>query len=186
METQLAQVFTLTGVAVFALMSYLHVIHTRKGWGREKCKVDVFSRRRGVDGRAFLNTVIANCHPTVQIWNSCTSFPGVCQCLVVQTPMDNTVQILNSCTGWPDVCQCLVVQTPMDNTVQMFNSCNGRLDVCQCLVVQTYMDSMAQNKPSTSMTQVACESKLHSILMTPMSTCLENWVATERAVVFYD
>ena len=27
----------------------------------------------------------------------------------------NTVQTFNSCTSRPDVCQCLVVQTPMDN-----------------------------------------------------------------------
>ena len=26
---------------------------------------------------------------TVQTFNPCTSRPGVCQCLVVQTPMDN-------------------------------------------------------------------------------------------------
>ena len=26
---------------------------------------------------------------TVQTFNSCTSRPGVCQCLVVQTPLDN-------------------------------------------------------------------------------------------------
>ena len=29
---------------------------------------------------------------------------------------DDTVQISNYCTKRPDVCQCLVVQTPMDNT----------------------------------------------------------------------
>ena len=33
-----------------------------------------------------------------------------------------TVQTYNSCTSRPDVCQCLVVQTPMDKTSPMDNT----------------------------------------------------------------
>ena len=36
--------------------------------------------------------------------------------------------------------------------------------VCQCLVFQTSMDNMSQNKPSTSMANVAYESKLLQLL----------------------
>ena len=49
-------------------------------------------------------------------------------------------------------------------TVQTCNSWASRPGVCQCLVVQTPMDNMSKYKPSISMTQVVCESKLRSIL----------------------
>ena len=50
------------------------------------------------------------------------------------------------------------------STVQTFNSCTSRPDVCHCLVVQIPIDNMSKNNPSTSMTHVACESKLRSVV----------------------
>ena len=49
-------------------------------------------------------------------------------------------------------------------TVQTFNSCTHRPDVCQCLVVHTSMDNMSKNKPSSTLTLVADESKLRSVV----------------------
>ena len=43
------------------------------------------------------------------------------------------------------------------DTVQTSNSCTSRPDVDQCLVAQTPMYNMSKNKPSTSITHVACE-----------------------------
>ena len=40
------------------------------------------------------------------------------------------------------------------------------------------------NKPITSMTHVASESKLGSVLRSSMHLCLGTWVAIRRAVVF--
>ena len=50
-------------------------------------------------------------------------------------------------------------------TVQIFKFCTSRPDVCQCLVVNTPMDNMTENKKNTSMTHVACASKLRSVVM---------------------
>ena len=49
-------------------------------------------------------------------------------------------------------------------TVQIVNSSTSRPDVCQCLVGQIPIDNMSKNKPSTSMTRVASESKLCSVV----------------------
>ena len=66
-------------------------------------------------------------------------------------------------------------------TVLTFNSCTSRPDACQCLVVQR---SMSNIKPSTSMTHIACESRLRSVLKTSMHPCSGNLVAIGRAVYF--
>ena len=42
-----------------------------------------------------------------------------------------------------------------------------------------------KNKPSTAMTQVACESKLRSVVRSSMHPCPENLIAIGRAVVYY-
>ena len=42
-----------------------------------------------------------------------------------------------------------------------------------------------KNKPSTATTQVACESKLRSVVRSSMHPCPENLVAIGRAVVNY-
>ena len=57
--------------------------------------------------------------------------------------------------------------------------------VDRCLVVQTLMDNMSKGKESTSMTYVACKSKLHSIVKSSMPPCPGNWEALRRAVVHY-
>ena len=50
-------------------------------------------------------------------------------------------------------------------TLQTFNSCTSRPDVCQCLVVgKTQCIRCQQNKPNTSIINVACESKLRSVM----------------------
>ena len=56
------------------------------------------------------------------------------------------------------------IPSPLYSTVQTFNSCTSQPDVCQYLVVQSPMDNMSKNKPSTSMTHVACKSKLRSVV----------------------
>ena len=70
-------------------------------------------------------------------------------------------------------------------TVQIFNSCASRPDVCQCLVVQIPIDNMSKNKPSTSMTHVACESKLRSVVRSFIHPGLRSWVTIGRAVVYH-
>ena len=42
-----------------------------------------------------------------------------------------------------------------------------------------------KHKPSISMTHVACESKLRSVARSSLQPCPGNWVAIERAVVYY-
>ena len=42
-----------------------------------------------------------------------------------------------------------------------------------------------ENKPSTSMTLVACESKLLSVVRSSMYPCPGNWVAIGRAILYY-
>ena len=71
--------------------------------------------------------------------------------------------------------------------VQTFNSCTSRPDVCQCLVVQTPTDSMSKTTctSSISMTHVACESKLRSIVRSSVHPRLRNSVAIMSAVVYY-
>ena len=69
------------------------------------------------------------------------------------------------------------------DTVQTFNSCTIRPDVCQCLVVHTSIDNPSKNKPSTSMTQVACELKLRSVERSSMHPRPRNWVAVRRAAL---
>ena len=54
------------------------------------------------------------------------------------------------------------------HTVQTFNSCTIRPDVCQSLAVQRPIDNMSNNRPSTPMTHVACESKLLSFVRSSM------------------
>ena len=70
--------------------------------------------------------------------------------------------------------------------VQTYTSCTSRPDVCQCLVVQTPMHNMSRNIPTTSMTHVACESKLRLVVMSSMHPCPGNWVAIGHAVVYHD
>ena len=57
-------------------------------------------------------------------------------------------------------------------------------DVCQCLVVQTPMDNMPK-KTSAPMANVACKSKLHSVVWSSMYPCPGNWVAIRRVFVYY-
>ena len=74
-----------------------------------------------------------------------------------------------------------------ENEVQTFNYCAiPYMDVCQCLVVHTSMDSMSKNKPITSMTLVACESKLRSVVMSSINPCTGNWVAIGCTVLQHD
>ena len=70
------------------------------------------------------------------------------------------------------------------HTVQTFNSCTSRLDVCQCLVAQSFMDNMSWNKSSTSMTHVAGESTLHSVVLWG-HPCPLSWVAIGRVFMYY-
>ena len=71
------------------------------------------------------------------------------------------------------------------STVKPFDSCTSRPDVCQCLVVHTPMHNMSNEKPSISMTHVACKSKFSSVVRPYMHPCPGNWVAIGRAVVYY-
>ena len=74
----------------------------------------------------------------------------------------------------------------INTTVQTFNSCTSRPDVCQSLFsLKTPMDNMSKDKPSTSMTQVACDEKLRSVLRSSMHPCPGNRVPIGRAVVYY-
>ena len=73
-----------------------------------------------------------------------------------------------------------------NTTIQVFNSCTSQPDVCQCPVVQTHMENKSKNKPSISMTHVACESKLCSVVRSSLHPCAENWVAIGCAVVYND
>ena len=68
----------------------------------------------------------------------------------------------------------MYIFTNKSYTVQLFNSCTSRLDFCQCLVVQIPMDNMSTNMPSTSMTHVATESKLRSVVCPSMHPCQGN------------
>ena len=47
------------------------------------------------------------------------------------------------------------------------------------------MDDMSKIKSSTSLTHVACGSKLRSVVMSSMHPCLANWVAVGHVVVYY-
>ena len=71
------------------------------------------------------------------------------------------------------------------DTVQTFNSCTSRPDVCHCLVVQIPIDNMSKNNQSTSMTHVACESKLRSVVRSFIHPWPWNRVTIGRAVVYY-
>ena len=55
-------------------------------------------------------------------------------------------------------------------------------DFLQYQVVQNPMDSMSK---STSMTNVACESKLRSVVRSSVHPCPGKWVAIRREVVYY-
>ena len=68
-------------------------------------------------------------------------------------------------------------------TLQTFNSCTSQLDGCQFLVVQILVENMSKNKPRTSMTHVACESKLRSVVKSTMHPCPGNWMGNGRLVV---
>ena len=70
-------------------------------------------------------------------------------------------------------------------TVQTFNSCTSRLDISQCIVVQTPLNNVSKNKPDTSMTHVAYESKVHLIVRSSMHPWPRNWVTTGRVVVYH-
>ena len=71
------------------------------------------------------------------------------------------------------------------HTVQTFNSCTSRPDVYQCLVVRTLVDNNSKNEGSTSMTHIAFETKLCSVVKSHMHPCPGNCVATGHAVVNY-
>ena len=57
---------------------------------------------------------------------------------------------------------CMTQKAECWTAVQTFDSCPSRPDVGRCSVVETPMNSTSKNKPSPSMTHVACESKLSS------------------------
>ena len=63
---------------------------------------------------------------------------------------------------------------PIVVTVQTFNFCTSRPAVCQCLVVQKAMLRCQENNPNTSMTHIACESKLGSIIRSSIHPCQGN------------
>ena len=44
---------------------------------------------------------------------------------------------------------------------------------------------MSENKPDTTMTHVAFESKLRSVVRSSMYTCPGNWLTIEHGVVYY-
>ena len=93
------------------------------------------------------------------------------------------------------ICTCIhactfTCTTPMQDhvciyTVQTFDSCTSRPDVCRCMVVQTLIEYISRNKPNTSMTSIASESKLRLVTSSSMYPCPGNWVAFGRAVVYY-
>ena len=66
--------------------------------------------------------------------------------------------------------------------IQFLHQSTGRLPVPGC---ETPMDNVSKNKPSTSVTHVACESRLLSIERLSMSLCPGNWVAIGSAVVYH-
>ena len=75
--------------------------------------------------------------------------------------------------------------TNKNNTVQAFNSLprsTRRLPVPGCT---TPMDSISKDKTSTSMTNVAGESKLRSVVRSPMHPCPVNSVAIVYEVVYW-
>ena len=51
------------------------------------------------------------------------------------------------------------------------------------MVVPTAMNDMLENKPSTSMAHVACESKLRSLVRSTKHPYPEQWMAIGPAVV---
>ena len=69
-------------------------------------------------------------------------------------------------TGRSKICLSLTRVGP--SRVQTFNSCTSRPDVYQCLIVQKPAGNMSTDMsikmPSTAMTQVACESKVCSVV----------------------
>ena len=72
------------------------------------------------------------------------------------------------------------------NKIQTFSSCTSRPEVCQYLVVQTSMDNISKKKKdSTSMAHEACDSKLRSVLRSPMHPRPGKLVSTGRAMVYY-
>ena len=62
--------------------------------------------------------------------------------------------------------------------VQAYNCCSSRPDVCPCLVVQRNMDNM-------SITRVARESNIRSVVKSSMHSCPADWVAISLAVVYH-
>ena len=71
------------------------------------------------------------------------------------------------------------------DTIQTINSCNSRPDICQCLIVQAPIDNMSKNKPSTLMTQVACESRLCSVVRSEITHSQETRFKIKGAVVYF-
>ena len=65
-------------------------------------------------------------------------------------------------------------------TVQTLKSCTSRPDV-QCLVMQTHRDNMSTHKPNTSMTYVACDSKLRSVVRFSMHPSMPRKLGANRA-----
>ena len=74
----------------------------------------------------------------------------------------------------------LPLKFSLDSTYYLSTS---RSDVCQCLVLRSHIANILRNRPITSMTHVACESKLRSVERSSMHPCPGNWVAIVRAVV---
>ena len=70
-------------------------------------------------------------------------------------------------------------------TVQTFNACTSRPIVSQCLVVQPPMDNLSKGETSTTMTHVACESKLRSVVRSSMHPRPGKWVAVGLAVAYH-
>ena len=94
-------------------------------------------------------------------------------------PLKHTLEI--SLYWRTQSCTSLCIQ--LSGTVQTFNYCTGRQDVCQCLVAKTSTDNISKNKPSISMTHVAWESILCSVVRSSMQPC-PGW-QFGRAVVLY-
>ena len=61
-----------------------------------------------------------------------------------------------------------IIEIPHTHTIKTFNFCTSRPDVCQHLVVHTPGITCQTNKPSTLLTHVACQSKLYSVVRSPM------------------
>ena len=61
-----------------------------------------------------------------------------------------------------------IIEIPHTHTIKTFGLCTSRPDVCQYLVVHTPGKTCQSNKPNTSLTHIACQSKLYSVVRPSM------------------